>query len=74
MDLFENLSKVLSRRISKGEKRKMSFLSFFSPTRIVTGFILTSFVIYPTLSDPAGTIRVVSEFIGKITPIITGGV
>ena len=50
----------------------MSFLRVFSPFRLITGFIITTFVIYPALSDPTGTLGAVSEFIGKITMI--GGV
>lgn len=46
----------------------MSFLGFFSPFRIVTGFIITSFVIYPVVADPAGSFTLVSEFISKLSP------
>ena len=52
----------------------MSFLRVFSPVRILTGFIITTFVIYPSLSDPAGTFTQVSDFVGKVIPIIEGGV
>ena len=52
----------------------MSFLGFFSPYRIVTGLILTAFIITPTIADPTGTFTTVSEFIGKLSPIFEGGV
>lgn len=51
----------------------MSFLKLFSPFRLITGFIITTFVIYPALSDPTGTFTSISEFIGKLIPIIEGG-
>jgi len=51
----------------------LSFLGIFSPFRIITGFIITTFVIYPSLADPSGTFTAVSEFIGKVS-IIIGGV
>jgi hypothetical protein len=52
----------------------MSFLSFFSPFRILMGFIITSFVIYPVIADPTGSFTLVAEFISKLSPFFEGGV
>ncbi len=52
----------------------MGFLGFFSPFRIVTGMIITAFIITPVIADPAGTFTIVSEFIVKLSPIFEGGV
>lgn len=49
-------------------------LGFFSPRRIIIGMIISTFVIYPTLADPAGTFSAVAEFIGKLSPFFEGGV
>ena len=49
-------------------------LGFFSPTRIITGMILTAFVITPVIYDPVGTFTIVSEFIVKLSPFFEGGV
>ncbi len=52
----------------------MSFLRIFSPFRIIMGFIITTSVIYPTITDPAGSFTLVSEFISKLSPFFEGGV
>ncbi len=52
----------------------MSFLGFFSPFRIVTGMIITAFIITPVIADPAETFTTVSEFVAKLSPIFEGGV
>lgn len=49
-------------------------LGIFSPFRIVTGLIVTAFVITPTIYDPAGTFTIVSDFIGKLSPFFEGGI
>jgi len=49
-------------------------LGVFSPFRIVTGLIITAFVITPTIFDPVNTFTIVSEFIGKLSPFFEGGV
>ena len=52
----------------------MGFLGFFSPFRILMGFIITTSVIYPVVADPAGSFTLVSEFISKLSPFFEGGV
>ena len=41
-------------------------LGFFSPRRILTGMILTAFVITPTILDPVNTFNIISEFFSKL--------
>ena len=50
----------------------MGFLGFFSPFRILTGMILTAFVITPAIADPSGTFSTVSEFIARLSPFFEG--